>query len=116
MLTAKIFLKICCDKLTLGSKNTPQKPVFHTIIFFGRFSPNMAGISPPIFLGKQFFSTAGFELFCRIFGRLATVSWPLYGHSRLRIFHGHHFFKTATFEESGRDNGHLATLAAISTV
>jgi hypothetical protein len=73
MFTATIFSKICYNKLTLGSKNTPQKPVFHTKIFFGRFSPKTAAVRPPIFLGKQFFSTAGFELFCRIFGRLATV-------------------------------------------
>jgi hypothetical protein len=38
MLKVKTFLKICCDKLTLRSKNTPQKPVFHIKTFFGRFS------------------------------------------------------------------------------
>jgi hypothetical protein len=34
----------------------------------------MAAVRSQIFLCKQFFSTAGFELFCRIFGRLATLA------------------------------------------
>jgi hypothetical protein len=42
-------------------------------IFFGRFCPKSAAVRPPICPANQFFSTAGFELFGRIFGRLATV-------------------------------------------
>jgi hypothetical protein len=63
--------------------------VFHQIFFFrpvfGRFWPKTAAVQPPIFLGQQFFSGAGFELFCRIFGRLAAVDSlsPNLG------FHGH---------------------------
>jgi hypothetical protein len=33
----------------------------------------MAAVRPPIFFCKQLFSTAGLDLFCKIFGRLATV-------------------------------------------
>jgi hypothetical protein len=57
-------------------EKTLKTTVFHTKKFrlvFGRFSKKMAAVRPPIFLCKQFFSTAAFELFCRIFGRLATV-------------------------------------------
>jgi hypothetical protein len=41
---------------------------------FGRFWQKKAAVQPQIFLGQPFLSGAGFELFCRIFGRLATVS------------------------------------------
>jgi hypothetical protein len=60
MLTAKIFVQICCDKLTLGSKNTPQKPVFNTKIFFGRFSAAFPQKWRPY--GRQFFSAINFYL------------------------------------------------------
>jgi hypothetical protein len=42
-------------------------------LVFGRFWSKMAAVRQQIFLGQPFFSGAGFELFCRIFGRLATV-------------------------------------------
>jgi hypothetical protein len=40
---------------------------------FDRFCPKMADVRPPIFPANHFLFLAGFVLFCRIFGRLATV-------------------------------------------
>jgi hypothetical protein len=40
---------------------------------FCRFGQKMAAIRPPIFPANLFLFSAGFELFCRIFSRLATV-------------------------------------------
>jgi hypothetical protein len=40
---------------------------------FGRFWQKTAAVRLPIFLGQPLFSGVGFELFCRIFGWLATV-------------------------------------------
>jgi hypothetical protein len=54
-------------------QKNPSKTSFSQKKFFGRFSQKMAAVRQPIFLCKQFFSTASFELLCRIFGRLATV-------------------------------------------
>jgi len=40
----------------------------------GCFWKKLPSLGPPIFLDRQlFFHSTGFELFCRIFGRLATV-------------------------------------------
>jgi hypothetical protein len=40
---------------------------------FCRFCPKTVAVRPPIFPANHFLFSAGFELFCRIFGRLATV-------------------------------------------
>jgi hypothetical protein len=40
---------------------------------FGRFCPKSAAVRQPNLPANQLFSTVGFLLFCRIFGRLATV-------------------------------------------
>jgi hypothetical protein len=35
--------------------------------------PKSEAVRPPFFLANQFLFSAGFELFCKTFGRLATV-------------------------------------------
>jgi hypothetical protein len=41
---------------------------------FGRFFPKTAAVRPPIPTANHFVFSAGFEVFCKIFGRLATVT------------------------------------------
>jgi hypothetical protein len=64
-----------------GSRNTTclySKDVIFFIQYifrpvFGRFCLKSAAVRPPNFPGQSLFYSAGFVLFCRIFGRLATV-------------------------------------------
>jgi hypothetical protein len=54
-----------------------KKPIIFLKYFFRpvfyRFCPKLAAVRPLFFTAYQFLFSAGFELFCRIFGRLATV-------------------------------------------
>jgi hypothetical protein len=67
-------------------KNVMHKNVFFIpkIIrpVFGRFCPKMAAVRPQIFPANHLLFSAGFELFCRIFGRLATVDGVVGGRGR----------------------------------
>jgi hypothetical protein len=58
-------------------KNVMHKNVFFIpkIIrpVFGRFCPKTAAVRPQIFPANRLLFSAGSELFCRIFGLLATV-------------------------------------------
>jgi hypothetical protein len=65
MLTAKNFKNFVVTNSHLEAK-PPLKNLFFTPKFFS------AGFPQKFSSAKNFF-TAGFELFCRIFGRLATV-------------------------------------------
>jgi hypothetical protein len=49
------------------------KHAFQNIYFFGHLCPKSAAIGLPNHSANNLFSTAGFVLFCRIYGRLATV-------------------------------------------
>jgi hypothetical protein len=57
------------------------KYVFRPV--FCSFYPKLAAVRPPFFPANQFLFSAGFELFCRIFGRLATVFKEKKTHSRV---------------------------------
>jgi hypothetical protein len=41
---------------------------------FGRFCLNPADVQPPIFPANHFIFSAGFELFCKIFGRFGDIT------------------------------------------
>jgi hypothetical protein len=88
----KISIKMYCPEIYIrksSDHNCLQKPInhgkihsFHTIFcrpVFGRFCPKSSAVRPPNFPGQSFFYSAGFVLFCRIFGRLATVVVAFFG-------------------------------------
>jgi hypothetical protein len=52
----------------------PTENIFFQPVF-GHFCSNSAAEWPPNLPANQLFSTASYELFCRIFGRLATVQY-----------------------------------------
>jgi hypothetical protein len=54
--------------MTIAYKSQQNKGKF---IFFRQYF--FSAVRPPNFPGQSFFYPAGFVLFCRIFGRLATV-------------------------------------------
>jgi hypothetical protein len=57
--------------------NVKKFCIFSKNIYFGRFFAafvqKTVAVRPPNSPGQSLLSKAGFELFCRIFGRLATV-------------------------------------------
>jgi hypothetical protein len=55
MLTENIFLKICCDKLTLKIKNIPSKTSFSHKSCFQLLFPKMAVVRPQFSSANNFF-------------------------------------------------------------
>jgi hypothetical protein len=43
--------------------------------FLSLFCPKTAAVLPPSFPANQFASAAGYEIFCRFFGRLSTIAF-----------------------------------------
>jgi hypothetical protein len=76
-LALKLYFRKSCEDNCFKTQYSMRKNTFSLKYFFlpvfGRFCKNSAAVRPPNFSSQSFFSTAGFELFCRIFGRLATV-------------------------------------------
>jgi hypothetical protein len=79
-LALKYYLKKSSADNCLQKPKTKGKFIFLNFSYnifcrpvFGRFCLKSAAVRPPNLHGQSFFYSAGFVLFCRIFGRLAAV-------------------------------------------